>query len=82
MNKNKEVIECILDEECTDCKLATGIGQLLNVCDTLGGDDCEVLHDKIMSEEMFPEELIEIMTDRSKGTQQHEIVSEIVDLMS
>ena len=82
MNKNKEVIECILDEKCSDCELAVGIGQLLNICNDLGGDDCEVLHDKIMSEEMFPEELVKIMTDRSKGTSQYEIVSEIVELMS
>ena len=76
-----EVIECIL-EECSDCKLAVGIGQLLNICNTIGGDDCEELHDKIMSEEMFPGELVEIMIDRSKGTDKQEIVSEIVELMS
>lgn len=76
-----DVIDCILDE-CEDCKLAVGVGQLLNICNTLGGDDCEVLHDKIMSEEMFPGELVEIMIDRSNGTDKQEIVSEIVELMS
>ena len=79
---NNDVVECIIDESCTDCKLAVGIGQLLNVCNAIGGNDCEVLHDKIMSEEMFPEELVKIMVNRSKGTDQSEIVSEIVELMS
>lgn len=77
-----EVIECILDKECADCKLAVGIGQLLNICNTIGGNDCEELHDKVMSEEMFPDELSEIMIKRSKGTDQQEIVSEIVGMMS
>lgn len=77
-----EVIECIIDGECEDCKLAAGIGQLLNVCNTLGGHDCDEMHDKIMSEEMFPDELVKIMVDRSKGTDKQEIVSEIIELMS
>jgi len=77
-----DVIDCILDEGCSDCKLAVGIGQLLNICANIGGDDCEILHDKVMSEEMFPDELMEIMVKRSKGTDQQEIVSEIVELMS
>ena len=77
-----EVIDCILDEECADCKLAVGIGQLLNICNNIGGEDCEILHDKVMSEEMFPDELVEIMVKRSKGTDQQEMVSEIISLMS
>lgn len=77
-----DIVECILDKECADCKLAVGIGQLLDVCSNIGGDDCESLRDKVMSEEMFPDELVKIMVDRSKGTNQSEIVSEIVELMS
>lgn len=77
-----DVIDCMLDAECADCKLATGIGQLLNVCNNIGGEDCDEMHDKIMSEEMFPDELVKIMIDRSKGTDKQEIVSEIVELMS
>ena len=81
MTKNDEVVDCMLDAECEDCKLATGVGQLLNVCNTLGGEDCDIMHDKIMSEEMFPDELVKIMIDRSKGTDQSEIVSTIVEIM-
>ena len=76
-----EVVDCIIDE-CEDCKLAVGIGQLLNVCNTLGNDDCDKMHDKIMSEEMSPTELVEIMRKRARGTKQSEIVSEIIGLMS
>jgi RNA-binding protein YhbY len=52
------------------------------VCNNIGGEDCDEMHDKIMSEEMFPDELVKIMIDRSKGTDKQEIVSEIVELMS
>ena len=79
---NNDVVECIIDESCPDCELAVGIGQLLNVCNTIGGDDCDVLHDKVMSEDMLPDEFVKIMIDRSKNTDQSEIVSEIVELMS
>lgn len=82
MRKDDDVIDCILDGSCEDCNLAVGIGQLLNVCNAIGGDDCEDLHEKVMSEEMFPDELVKIMIDRSKGTDKQEIVSEIVELMS
>ena len=77
-----DVIDCILDEGCSDCKLAVGIGQLLNICNNIGGKDCEELHDKVMSEEMFPDELAKIMIERSRGTDQYEIVSEIIELMA
>ena len=77
-----DVIECMLDEDCPDCKLAVGIGQLLNICTSIGENDCDNLHDKVMSEDMLPDEFVKIMVDRSKNTDQSEIVSEIVDLMS
>ena len=73
---------CIIDDECEDCNLAVGVGQLLNVCKTLGHDDCEVMYDEIMSEDLSPYELVKIMKERSKDTSQSEIVSKIVELMA
>jgi len=48
----------------------------------LGGKDCDEMFDKIMSEDITPTELVETMIERSKGTNQRDIVSEIISMMS
>ena len=74
-------ISCIIEEDCEECRIAVGTGQLLGICNSLKYKDCDSMHKKIMSEEMSPGELIKIMKERTKDTDTYEIVGIIQDLM-
>ena len=75
-------ISCIIEEDCEECRIAVGTGQLLGICNSLGYKDCDVMHDKIVSEKMSPGDLIKTMKDRTRNTDDYEIVVTIQDLMS
>lgn len=81
MNKNDN-ISCIIENDCEECRISVGTGQLLSICNSLRYKDCGIMYDKIMSEEMSAEELIDTMKDRTKNTNEYEIVVEIQELMS
>ena len=82
MTLEKEDISCILDEDCVDCKLAAGTGQLLSICNSLHYKDCEKMHKAILDETLNPGELMEIMLERTRNMpDKKEIVEEIIDLM-
>jgi len=85
MSDDNEVIKCITDDhDCPDCRLAVGTGQTLNICKHLGFDDCDELHEKVISEEITPIELIDIMLDRTKKnkTEYHETFESLKELMT
>jgi len=77
----KEQIECILEDDCPDCRIAVGIGQMLAICNRLKYDDCNNLYEKINNETISPEELVDIIVSRAKNTSEEEIADEIKQLM-
>ena len=79
----KEDVECILDEDCPECKIAVGTGQLINMCNYLEFKDCEALHTQIIEESLSPGELVTIMLRRTRtNDEENGIVQEIRDLMT
>lgn len=64
-----EVIECILDsesEDCQECRYAVGVGQATSICKHAGYDDCDKLSDMVLSEEISPVKMVDMMIERAK----------------
>ena len=67
--------------ECEPCKVAAGVGVLLNICKKVKNLDCDKLEEKVLNEEMTPEDLIETILRNTDDKKIRKAVEEIRRLM-
>jgi len=71
------------DATCQPCRVSVGMGMYLSICKKLDGENaCEKLYQRVVNEEITPDELFKIIKEKAKDTEDKEILEYIDKLMN
>ena len=63
--------------ECEQCKSSVGVNMALSICKELGYDDCDSLHKMAKDDKIDPDEILDLLIERTEGLKEQEHLIEI-----
>ena len=63
--------------ECEQCKSSVGVNMALSICKELGYDDCDSLLKKAKDDKIGPDEILDLLIERTEGLKEQEHLIEI-----
>ena len=63
--------------ECEQCKSSVGVNMALSICKELGYDDCDSLHKMAKNDKIDPDEILDLLIERTEGLKEQEHLIEI-----